>query len=516
MSERQDPPSDNKLAVLSLTRNLAEWVELDRAGNPSYGRAEVEGLAPADLSRAAVAARRASGGRQRACVLALGDDLARQRIVRLPRLSKREMSRVLLRKAAQLLECDPDDALYTCAPITPEAEGDGEVALLLTAMRRSLVSRLRVQLRKRRFHVRRVSSAVLSPLGRARAACDDPDAPTVVVVVQPRSVGVSLVANSEIVHHDRLEGDFFAVPALAASVLQTVRTSAAYWRKVHRGGEVASVVVLGLPPRRGALLRQAIETALPGVAARVLPEAATLAGQELAPDASEAPASPLGLAVDMGPEPEAPESGEGPRIEVMRSYAARGPVPADLTTRAPMRAAAAITLATLAFGLTAAVAGFGHQHFAGELESLEGELSELETQCRDLGELQNHNRLAQQHVAVLQRKIERAHAIGGAGVAYDAFLADVLRILGGRAQLVSVSVGRSFEAGRDVAVRMRITREPVSSTLALREIREGFEALEGIFEVAVDLPTSVDASLNEGADATGFEVTLTAKLEEAS
>ena len=189
MSHQVQSTARTRHALLHIDAAHVEWFDRDANGGAQHGRVAVEGLAPEQIASAAKQALEASGASPRACVLALGPDFVEQRFLSLPALSKSELRKVLHRKAASQLGTTPEDSLFNGRQfgILNDAGASGAQAhWLLLAVRRSVITPLRIALRSRGIRVKRVVFGRLAAAGAAHARLGSNDEGSVVIAVEPR------------------------------------------------------------------------------------------------------------------------------------------------------------------------------------------------------------------------------------------------------------------------------------------------------------------------------------------
>ena len=465
--------------MLSLTALEAEWVEYAPCGGTRYARVPVEGLAPGDLAAAAVAARNAAGGQRRSCVLVLGDGLVRHGVQKLPPLARKDLERVVARKAAAECETSPGETLFSCLQLWNRGEDSGHWTVAMIERKRMLETQL--HLRSHGFKVRRVTSISTAILNRARLLTRDSDTATIVVVIGPRAVEVSLIAGDEQVSSEVLKGDFLEAGHLVASLVQSVRTLAAFWRRAKRGQEVGDICLFGLPPDRGSLLAQTLQSTLPEVDVHVEPGA----------DAEEEHAG---------------------RIALLAGCFDDGPLAVDLTLRLPWRNSTILAAATLIVAVTFGSFWFTQRSLAEKRQKLAFEAARLE-QCEpDLLELQEASENAGRDLAELQRQLEQAEAVWGHEAEYEKVLVALAGVFEGRATFLGMSLERGTDGGRNLTVNGLTTADPVRSVATIGEMERELSLMPGFQEVRIDLPSRIG-----GGDAgQPISFTLQAHLEASS
>lgn len=458
MSPNVPTECERGCAMLALSATRAEWLEHDACGAPLYGHAAVHGEGVEMLVTAALAARKAAGGTTRRCRLALGEGLAKHRVLPLPALGKSELRAVVARKAQAMLEVENATELcFAADDAGPSA--DGARSWLLTAAPRQRLTELLVRLRERRLRIRGVVLESLAALHLADELRREDGAASLCVAFGPTAVEVSLFDNGRLAVSEVLEGDLASQPQLATGVLQLIRTSAAYWRKSRRGAEVAEVRVLGMAPDRGPLLGQAIETALPGCAVRCEP-----AHDDDHPDAGRV--AMLGallrqsaLAPDLSP-----------------------PLPPNRLTRALGLAACVGAL----LGGFALVRRAVHEPSA----ELRTEIARLEGETVDLALMERRRAEVRDTLELVHERVRRAAALGADAPEYVDSLSSVLGALSGRAELLQASVVSGPGGRHDLRFEAVTVAPPLQALRLVRAAELALTADPRIEDVHLELPTS--------------------------
>lgn len=476
-SSRAAPRSVARQAVLCLGSDSAEWYEPGPESGSGYARVPVEGPGPDALVRAAVAARKAAGGRTRQCVLVLSHGLLSQRLLKLPVLPQRELARVVHRKAAGLIDSDERQTFFATLHVEGDEEAQEAPGWLVVAMRRPDIQRLRLGLRRERLAVKRVVSLELAPLAIAWGAGEEERA-TIAVCVNERACGVSLLAEGRLVAHERIEGDLEQSPSLAASLVQTVRSTASYWRRVRRGEVVQRVVVLGLEPERAEVLTRALATSVPEAEVHYEP-------------------APTG---------EAPGAHAG-RACLLSSALLKSPFDLDLTSRLPARKSLLVAAGAVLVGLVLSLGLMLRHSTLRELGEVQARVERLVREQGGLAFDEADNQLARSELAELRARLARAQALGAWGIPYERVVGHALASLGEDAALLSLSVGPEVEGQRDYQVRAETWPEPVHATAAISSVRQRMERAPELSELYVDLASNVAANAPAAGAAAGVSWT---------
>jgi hypothetical protein len=459
-------------SVLELSSTSAEWLAADPAAE--VGSAPVLERGARTLAAAAVAARGAHTGAAVECTLALGAGLVSVRLLELPQLKRAELALVLERKAAGWLEAPASDVLYQATEMgalegqaQDAPEHNGERTWLVTAARRSELVALRQELKRAGFALRRIVPAQLAALDLARAALPEPTSAAIVVQFAPTRITIALVRDATLVHLDELAGDFLATPTLAASLIQSVRTNANYWRKLSRGSTLDQVVVIGLPSERGALLGHALEASLPGARVRVVPGA---------------------------PPPDRAELASAGRRAALAAALVHGPFAPPLSVRVPL--ARSVTAAAVgASVLLVAGAGLVARHTRlHTLDELTGQTERMRQRATALGLLAEQHGLERERIHGLDLRFARMLEVGSAGLAHEALLEDVLRALEGRSALASLDLRAQGEGRALVHIEATAGPAPAAFARAVSAVRDDLVARPDWSDVELALPSELGAS----------------------
>jgi hypothetical protein len=447
-------------AVLELSAGRAEWCSIEDGGKAEVGSADVVERTPQGLAAAAVAARGAVGAVRRTCTLTLGSGLAGVRLLRLPELKRSEVQKVLQRKAAALIEAPASDVVWQALEMR-DAEGSEskERPWLLAAARASELRELRTELRRQGFQVRRIVPGQLATLDLARAALAQRERAAISVHFAPTRISIALFCADQLVHHDELEGDFLGTPLLAASLLQTVKTTAGYWRKLSRGAALEQIVVIGLPPERGTLLGHALEASLPGAQIRVLP------GTQ--------------------------DGATAGRAFAIGSALVEGGFALSLSARAPLRrvwSGVAVAASVLA------VAGFGvvqRRVRVRALDELSAQTERMRQRAATLEQLAHQHDQALASTQRVEQKYARLYEIGDRGLRHEEWLEAALLALHGRAELATLDLRADAGGATLLELEAEAPAEPAAFAVALDGIERALAASAACGAIAFELPTEV-------------------------
>lgn len=457
-----------------------------------YAAADVEGVKPHDLAQAAQRVHRAAGSPRRRFVLALGHGLYQHRLMVLPVLPKREMDEVLRRKAANLLGCEIEDALFAALEFRPERAADAthdkaavEAALesrwLLVAMRRSEIVPLLHHLRECGLSVRRMVASGLSILCAAQCARSDRTQACIAVSIERTSVSVGLMDGAVLIQHNVLQGNFSSTPSLALALLQEIKSCEAFWRKTSRGGSVAEVVLVGVPRSRADLFENAVHAALPRakitrlgaeMAIRAELESATLVTGENATPVTGAEANCV-----TGAEPA--EVAGHDRAELLAACVEGGDFQIDLTLRLPIPQRTAVWLSAVAVLVTGALGAVTYGSVENHRARLENEARSFAAEAADLAEIRSRRARAEESLEILAAYADRCRAIQHSGYPLDTEIDFVLSAFGQEASLHSLALGR-LDQGGEVEIRGATVPHPWRAVQNVKRITSSL-AHSGLF-----------------------------------
>jgi len=507
MSQR-NPAGEHALPVLLFG---AQGVEFLSAGTSQAVYLRSDGPVEVGAGAALIAAELlvSHGQAPGPCVLALGGAWTSQRVINLPQVARRDLEVVLQRKAAALLETEPDEALFAALPLDIE-EGAKEHKWMVLATRRRAYLALRYALRERGFRVRKAVSERMalasvvertfgtgSAQGRTPASgtgatadttphiasettadttASDAVEATIVVGMESGAIAVHLLHGGDLVHQSVLTAHFDDDAAMAKALVQELRGFDAFWRRRSRGGTVGRVVLVGFGPRWADRLVFAARAAIPqAICERLLHE-----GQ------SESQAArPTALAAC--------------RTETKLQLSLDLPLSPSRGSLAAIGVASVVVAACLALvaveDLDAREARFDSERAALEVRSV------------DHDELLKREQEITCGLDLLGRHRRRIEYLGSRGLPFEDLLRDTLDVIGGRGALTSVAVSLGgLEPGR-VTMTGRMPSEPIATQ----------SAIEGMLEAAehtVTLKSFEVATPRAGSDrATTLEFTAEARLE---
>ncbi len=470
-------------AVLHLTHEVAEWLSRGPSGEPSYSRAAVTGQGAVELASAAARARDAAGvtARQR-CVLALGGQLADQRVIELPELARGDLRNVLARKAAHALGAELADTLYAALPLGQsehvDADGPKTHKWLLMSIRKGALHSIEVECRRRGMELTAVTSAPLARLCEAQRVRGDVEQACVVVDVDLDSVVVSLVQGTTLRHQNRIAGTFASVATMAMALVQELKTFDAFWRRSSRGAGVTQVVVLGLDLDRSRLFATAVGAALPEARVTNLP----LDGEAL---------------------PGSVSRGDIPRVTSLAPCGTGGPFALELKLALPPRPRTLVAVGG-AVALVASLAGVTMKHsLTEELDDLQSRRHAFETGSAPLESLEAENREAERLIRTLQLEVDRLVQSRELGIAVAPSLRAVRSAVEATGELRTMSLER-FAGTGSVRFSGLVPTDPVESIEALKAIELALERDPRLERVQIETATFRETgSANVGQEFAG-------------
>lgn len=478
--------SSRPYAVLSMSLTEVEWLDYDSEGNARYARLSVEGEGAASLVRAAVAARAQAGGARGPVTLALREGLVAHRLLEVPLLSKRDLTKVFARKAAALFENSECPPLFSCIEHA-KVEGEASSRWSIAAMDRPLVRKVVLGLRKAGMPAKSITSEELAALNCAREHEVEEGTATISVSIGPTSVQVSLICGDDLYTVETLSGDLGATPHLIASLLQSVKTSGGYWRRTQRGSRVRGIVIMGLAAERAELLGNALRLALPE--ARVVSSPSTIAPAE-----SESPIEPT------------PDQG---RIMSLETCLMSGPFTPKLQFPIPARRRSLVVGAALAAVVAFMTVGIVTTQVGTRVATLEKHIDENRRVTEELAVLERSRTQSIGQLTSVTRSLDRTDELMQSGVEYESVMRNVLTVLAGRASILNLEVGPESDGVRNLSFRAVATGGVVGAIQDIGNLERELEQVLGIHDVRVDLPSSVKGS-NDQLD---LEFGIRSKLE---
>jgi len=475
----------SRLPVLALGTNDVEWLPADPGEHGA--RVPYEARRPAELAAAARAAfersaphtRRSWGRRTATCILALGPEFVRERLIELPPLPPRDRSTVLRRKAAALAQCAPEDVIFS-ASLQANTSGDEAGAQeldrwLIVALRRAVADELLSALRARGIHVTRAVSLRLAPLREAlaRRRVRDLDSGCVVVAVEPQATTVSLVAGAALVSQSTLTGSVAARPKLARALLQEIRSIDSFWRKTHRGDGVAEVAWIGLAAERGEPMRAALQTALPE--ARV--HALGIEGE------------PVGAEAELAPG----------RVQLLSACRRREGFVLDLGLAARRSPAVTAAWSAAAAAVFLLLGFFASGRLRGALEQLEHRNQSLRREQQNATLTLEQSARARSLVDGVRARFVRAEEAARVGLPFERIVEGAFSAFGDDGALLSLAISTPLDgAGAEVVIAGLTDSHPLRGARKVARIAEALAATPGLDAVRIEPPTELPGSDMDG------------------
>ena len=464
-------------AVLALNEQRAEWLDLRDPARPRIGSAEVLEEGPVGLAQAAARAFDDAGGgsAKPKFVLALGAGLLKQRLLQLPELSRKERARVLERKAHRLWADGADPVLFSARLVDELGQADvrekgTRATWLLSVASDRQTSELCTELSRHGFRVNSalaLRSAAWNHAARATGASQpfesNDESASIIVSVYTDATTVALIAGTRFITRYELKGDFYTSPSLGASLLQDIRNSAGFWRKVSRGGSIDRIDLVGLDERSADSLKQSLQTVL-----------------------SEVPVQSV---------LHYPDSPDAEKIERLLACLVEGPFQAELKLRTP--ASRKRTGQCLVGVAAAALCTLGVVRIDASSEAIE--LNALNETLRDgVQKLESGSQHQLEQQLRAERVFEHIQAATDeleAGIPFNRLMTHVESAFEGRAVLLSASVGCGEGETDRLILHGSFYSEPPGSMAVLREIRAELERCELVDELAILSPSNIQGSL---------------------
>jgi|GEM_PF-2634820 len=466
-------------AVLAVSQGCVEWLEVTPRNQRRYACVELESSSVPDIARAARAARDAAGGKAERCRLTLGTGFIEHTLHSLPALSRKELGEVVHRRVHANSQEEGTPLLYAAQETGPLPESTH--SWLALSVQREFSTRLLVELRRRRIRVRAVTATALAALSRLDRSEAEDDAAEIAIAVDRDSVEVFLVSGQTLVSCESLDGNFQEDAHMAAGLLQTLRSVAAFWRKSRGGAGIASVHVLGMDPERAAILEQAI--------AGVLPEAEVVCEIEVEGEEQDLPLA---------------------RVSLLEACLRGSSLVPELAISLPPRRSTEIL--GLALCATALLGGFGmiRKLVRGPQEVMLQEITSLSGQTAHLPWLQELGRSSEERLEAVERRAARAREVRRSGIDYRRRMTELLLAFRGRAELKSVSVSAASSGTHEVSLEATTGVSAVDSLPLIEEIQTLLADTPGFSNVRTNVPTRIEG---EGG---GLAFSVRVSLEAAS
>lgn len=411
----------------------------------------------------AAALARSLGAAPGPCIVALGASFLSQRVVSLPEVPAKELRVVLQRKAAALLEVEPEEALFSALPLDVE-ESAKEQKWLLLALRRSAYLRLRYALREAGFHVRRVVSERMALAAAAEVHVGQASgAACIAVGMEGTATGVHLLHGGQLVHQTVLSTRFEDDSAMAKVLVQELRGFDAFWRRRSRGGNVDRVVLVGIAPRWADRLEFAVHAAL---------TSATIQRIEC----------------------ESESGARGARIASLNACRAESAVQVSLDLPLAPRRRMVVSAACASALLAAGVAFVSVDGLEERRARLEAERAQLETRAKDHDAVVRQERVIDDALDALGLHRERLARVGGYGLPFDRALTEALLVVGADGGLTSLSLTSSGSDAGKVELGIELPASPVESQRAVERILERAATARNLGAFTIETPRASAAA----------------------
>ncbi len=455
-----------------------EWVPRPGNEDNGYRRDETLSRSPQDMVRVARGLARESGVKPGKCLVLLGGEAVRQRVYSLGEIPSKELGAVMRRKAANLLEVEEHQVVFSAIPLASH-DGENEHRWLVSAIRLDEIRSLQRHLIRDGFKPKRFLFARQSMLRTAESylSTGSEDEAWVIVGVEEKGVAISLVAAGSLVQQSVVPGKFDAQSAMAASVLQEMRGFESYWRRFSRGGAIDDVFVAGLTEEAGDHFQLACHAALPN--SEFLSVGAGEGGTE-----------------------------EDARAAYLSTCAAGEGVEGDLTLAAPVGRKWMVTTACLTLILGVMV-GNGLQKKLNRLANQRLErVSSLSSKVPNLAEIERDLDRFQRGMEEMEIRGKIAAEVGTAGLDLGSWLHYTRSSFEGRAVLESLHLDDTH-GNSSFAATGRVSDDPTESTLALASVSEALQALPDMSLFRLRLPSALGSTSTGQA---GLEFRMTGSL----
>ncbi|MEZ6018693.1 MAG: hypothetical protein R3F17_00940 [Planctomycetota bacterium] len=449
-----------QLPLLYFGGGVVEWVPTPGKEEHGYRRDDTQSRSAPDMVRVARGLLQETGHKPGRCQVLLGGDQVRTRMYSLGDIPAKAVRSVLRRKAANLLEVEEHQAIFSAMALTTH-EGDTDRRWLVTAIRLDDLRSLQLALIKDGFRPARFLFARQALLGTAdqHLSTGSDDEAWVIVGVEHEGVCISLVAGGQLVQRSLVPGQFDTHSAMAASVLQELRGFESYWRRFSRGGAIDDVLVAGLDSDELEHFELACHAALPT-------------------------AEFLGVGADLNADK------EGARAGYLAACAASEGQEGDCTIARPVSrgSLAGVAVMTLGIGL------FGGWMLRENLEEQRRHYREgAEALAQAVPELDSIETVLDQHAGLRRELDQRATwiaTVGSAGLDLHGWMAQTEAAFAGQAVLDNVhfddtGTETSFIAGG------RVDPDPMGATRALAAVRERLIEHAQVGQLQMRLPSAL-------------------------
>ncbi len=466
--------------ILYFGNGRVEWIPRPGEDDCGYRRDETESLSPKDQVRVARGLVRESGVRPGKCTVLLGGKQVKTRTFSLGQVPAKEWRSILRRKAANLLEVEAHQVVFTALPLVNN-EGESDLRWLVSAMRLDDLRSLQLHLLKDGFRPKRFLFARQAMLRTAESylSTGSEDEAWVIAGVEDAGVAISLVAGGELVQQSFVPGQFEAQSAMAASVLQEMRGFESYWRRFSRGGAIDDLFVAGLTHDEAEQFELACKAALPNS------EFLAVGGEQGAP-VEETRSAYLATCA----------AGEGPE--------------GDLTLPMPVQRGwvAAAVVAMLALGLWGG--NLVQERYAERADWHAASAASLSTRVPELESIQVDLNAIQSRRDEVQQRRKLARAVGTAGLELSEWVQLTREAFEGHALLESLHVD---DGGGEMSFSAtgRVASDPSVSTPALAAIDAALGQHPHIRMFKLRLPSTVQSGR---AGLPGLEFRITGAIGE--
>ena len=452
-----------------------EWVPRPGAADSGYRKDVTQSHDPQAVVRVARGLVHEGGDKPGPCIVVLGGDLLRQRIYSLGAIPVREQAAVLRRKAANLMEVEERQVIFSALPLATH-DGETDFRWLISAIKLSDLRALQEHLWLDGFRAKQFLYGRQSLLRAAEAnlSTEADDEAWIIVGAEDAGVSISLVAAGQLVQQSLVPGVFRDNPTMAASVLQEMRGFESYWRRFSRGGAIDDVFVAGLTNADSDHFELACHAALPNSEFLAV-------GDEDAQTPEQARALYL----------HACTQGQG--------------LAGDFSLPAPVRRKGLLAAAALTLCVGMLLGREVQTRLTHKAEAKRTHTEWIGGEIPDLAQIESDLDRMQARRAELALRGELASVVGSAGLELGDWLSITRQAFDGRAVLESIHFDdNGGEAS--LAVGGRVSADPTESTLALAGISEALRSVPELTQFKLRLPTTVNGT-STGREGLEFRVT---------
>ncbi len=465
-------PEQAGSAILILGNGGVEWVNHPGSEHPGHLKGASVSMDVGALGGEAQALLNVNGMKPGACRVLLGADMISQHVVSLGTIPEKEVRSVLHRKAANLLDTELQNTVFTAVQLRDQDGG----RWLVSVIHREKLRDLRMGLESADFRVKGFVLARQSLQVRVQErlpSLEEGDA-VILVGLEADSVAISLLANGGLVQQTVVPGRFDLQTPVASTVLQELRSFESYWRRQSRGGAITHVVGSGLTKDQADHLVLAMHAALP-------------------------------TAKFQAAEGEMPREEGLARVGYLALCAGSRAQSCDFTLPTPPRRSALIAVTCGVLALGAYLGQEARLQIIDSRASVEVRIMGLESDVSTHSEVEEDLGAVQNAQGELDSHRTRVQKIAGVGVSGREWLDFVQSTFSGRARLDALYIDDT--GGQEsLSVSGSVPVDPLQSVELLSAIAASWQQNPVLGHYRVQLPNAVSESGNAESELT-FKIT---------